>query len=81
MKFFGFELTKIKNPQLFMDLPLGESLGELLVQCNNSMMGVINEKAKAYNRETLEYYFGEVFNLGVNQGYKIKEEETLKEKI
>lgn len=75
MNILGFELfNKLKKKKY--PLPdtkdMDEYLNDCLIKCNNQMRGVINERAKVYNEETLEFYFGEIFQKGMEWGMDLE---------
>lgn len=81
MKILGFEIKRINSNPLPEDKNFEDFVTNCLTQCNNQLRGVINEKAKQYNLEILEYYFAEVMKESINFGIALEKESNLNEKI
>jgi len=81
MRILGYEIQKAKK----YDIPEGNSLqiysDECLTKCNNQLRGVINEKAKEYNQETLMYYMGLLIEKAIEFGIELEETRIRNEKL
>jgi hypothetical protein len=80
MKIFGFEIvrakTNIPDDQSFVDF-----INSNLTQCNNQLRGNINDKAKSYNEDILEYYFSQIMEKSIEFGINLEKQDQLNQKI
>jgi len=81
MKIFGFEITKIKDETIPEGTDLASFADNCLTKCNNQLRGIINDKAKEYNLETITYYMGLLIQESIEFGIKIEQERVRNEKL
>ncbi len=81
MKILGFEIKRINPLPVPEDKDFEEFVMGCLTQCNNQLRGVINETARKYNAEILEFYFAEVMRESIKFGIELEKESNHNEKI
>jgi len=81
MKIFGFEIRKVKDYPEINDEEFIKFIENAHTLCNNQLRGNINEKAKKYNGEILEYYFSRVMEKAINFGIELAQNTTINNKI
>ena len=81
MKIFGFEIKKVKDYPAIDDQEFISFIENAHTLCNNQLRGKINEKAKEYNGEILEYYFSQIMERAINFGVELEQNKKLNDKI
>jgi hypothetical protein len=81
MKIFGLDIKIARSTKLAPDVEFESFIMDCLTKCNNQLRGAINEKAKQYNAEILEYYLALVMEKSITFGIELEREEQRNNKI
>jgi len=81
MKIWGFEIKKIKDYPLPKTKDFEDFITDCHTKCLNQLRGNINDKAKEYNSEILEYYISQIMEQSINFGIQIEKDLDHNEKL